>query len=276
MMTAMDIETQTAQSHTQARVQRMQQQQQQQVRTCTWLNNVATDSMKSGDIDLAISSLRECITTVRDALTPRFQGIVNDNNSCGLRVETEHQNVMQEENEGSSYLQSWITYENTNVKHQLDVALEASLDNRGIYISTNPIIIPHDVSETVPCVTPVHALVSMFNMALCYHMKATQEQQDEDLLMDSISKAINLYKLCDDLIRTSGIRASLVFCMTITNNLGSLYSMLGSKDQSISCFERLLSTQMLLMDRNHSAATFDGFWYNTSRLVLSQSTSPAA
>ena len=292
------------------------------------LNNLGVHYINCGDYDLAVSTLRECMSTVRAAL-PRQQ-------EHGQQEEQQ----IQLKHERNIY--RWFIHCSRTACHD-----KSPVDESDYFIYKNPISIPtnnettsttstsssemhheQQVQEQEDAISPIHAIVTMFNLSLCYHlkgltmMKSTGTADNEEMgdgdddkeTRNTISHhylktAVALYKYCDDMIRSEHISVGPFFYMTIANNIGSIYSVWGDQDQAKVWFEHLLSTQLLVVDHKHLHhhhhhlhgifddesndsndtsnrnddgchqivhSPFEGFWYNTSRLVLSNCSSPAA
>ena len=306
---------------------------------CIMLNNLGVHYIQSGDLDLAIETLRECMSTVRAALPRNEEQQQQQNGTSSLSSTTTSENVCR-----------WfIQCSKTAYQHDHHPKMEEDDDgSEGNFIYRNPVSIPEndDSTEDEPpnqqpnsAVSTIHAIVTMFNLAICYHLKglgtiengATIAHKGLDDSMEAAANAnttmmdeeeerrkktntlighhylttsMALYQYCAEMIQLENISAGPYFSMTLANNIGSIHSVFGDEEQAKVWFQQLLSAQMLLVDHkqidrytgrntntidnnnridqqynhhNHSMHTpFDGFWYNTSRLVLSQSTSPAA
>ena len=273
----------------------------EEARHCTMLNNLGVDIMLFGDFDLAISTLRECMTIARNALKRANPTERLAHQKRGVRIEdpTPLMNTPR-----SRIIEDWFAYASTVFDNQPMSALEDTTvrtttmddleddNSSNFFICRSPISIPED--ETIPSVTPVHAIVIVYNMALCYHLYGLVGDRtnacvsskittglNPDLRCAMLTTAASLYRLCEEMVRLDGIRASNLFCMTLANNLGSLHSTMGSNDRAKHCFQYVLSLQIMLVDRNNShpkdatrqdvaIAAIDGFWFNTSRLVLAK------
>ena len=295
---------------------------------CVMLNNLGVHYINCGDYDLAVSTLRECMSTVRAAL-PRQQE----------QVQQQQHQLIQLKHERNIY--KWFIHCSRTASHD-----KSPVDESDYFIYKNPISIPtnnetpttamsssethHEqqvpVQQAEDAISPIHAIVTLFNLSLCYHLKGlntitTTGTADDEEMGDGdddketrnaighhyLKTSVALYKYCDDMIRSEHISVGPFFYMTIANNIGSIYSVWGDQDQAKVWFQHLLSTQLLIVDHKHLYhhnhhhgmeeeddysninsdrndddchqivhSPFDGFWYNTSRLVLSNCSSPAA
>ena len=143
------------------------------------------------------------------------------------------------------------------------------------YIFRHPISYDNDCEDAMK----ILSVITIFNLALGYHLRGlrcgggrSKAVSDEDL-----DKAVPLYELCYEILQVEDIDAGPFFLMAIANNIGMIYSVRGADDRAALFFEHLLSTQMFLVTGgDDSVATLDGYWCNTSRLVLSERSAPAA
>jgi tetratricopeptide (TPR) repeat protein len=85
--------------------------------------------------------------------------------------------------------------------------------------------------------------VVLYNMALCYHLRATQQQgSSNDRFM---RKSIRLYNLALELLQgnpDSWPRSSdALVCLAVLNNLGHAYQHFNEVEKAQSCFDQLVS-----------------------------------
>ena len=254
-------------------------------RHCNMLNNLGVDIMRCGNYDLAITAFRECMAIARNALK-RGKGEQQKLN--------ENLQASKESRDSETCVQLWFSSVDTVFDQQPVPAHETisamELDEEkslaSFFICRSPITIPEDHSAS--CVTPIHAVVAMFNMALCYHIYGLEGGLGNDNIdatnpsYELLSTSASLYRLCEEMVYLDGIGASPLFCMTLANNLGSVHSTMGSNDQALYCFRYLLSIQMMYVSSsnkhgpNHNVEALNGFWSNTARLILNNCTAPAA
>ncbi len=74
------------------------------------------------------------------------------------------------------------------------------------------------------------------------------------------------------------LESSTLFSMTCINNVGLIYQDLRDIVAAQKCFEHLLSTLMFLVDcaETDVVPDMDGFFMNTSHLVVKQTSTAAA
>lgn len=97
--------------------------------------------------------------------------------------------------------------------------------------------------------------VVLYNMALCYHLRATQQQGSSNDRF--VRKAIRLYNLALELLQgnpDSRPRSSdALVCLAVLNNLGHAYQHFNEVEKAQSCFDQLVS----VLQSSPVAATYD-------------------
>ena len=138
------------------------------------------------------------------------------------------------------------------------------------------------------------SLMIIFNLALAYHLSALQKidsmaSAGSSVMHSSIrkrrdlSKAMQLYELAyqlqlEDDHQIGSRMNCLRFTMMISNNLGQIHYAMKNHAKHAVCMQHLLSTMMYLVDCQVpvDAAELDGFFRNTSKLILQDKCAGAA
>jgi tetratricopeptide (TPR) repeat protein len=117
--------------------------------------------------------------------------------------------------------------------------------------------------------------VIIFNLALAYQLAAANTTNGNDRYL---RKAAKLYKLAIRMPHEEQLESSTLFSMTCINNVGLVYQDLRDIVAAQKCFEHLLSTLMFLVDCGETDVVpdMDGFFMNTSHLVVTQTSAAAA
>jgi hypothetical protein len=124
-------------------------------------------------------------------------------------------------------------------------------------------------------------MIITFNLALAYHLTAIEEEGP--INRDSLEKVLQLYEVAyrwqsED--QGNEHVNSLSFDMSIANNLGEIHRAVGNHSKYVICLQYLLSTMMSVVDCNdreeESAIQMDGFFRNTSQLILHDQCAAAA
>ena len=240
-----------------------------QEQRCLALNNLGATFIRNGNYEKAIGSLCDSIASMKRIL--REQAKTNKQSTNNKKV-AEHDDEV---------VQQWFNdcIMNYQSKQQDDSSTSSSSstatnDASFGYICQHPISIPEDSTQP----TRIHSIVAMYNLALSHHLKAHQTNNDfiDDM---NLQKAGTLYELCYEMIQVEEIDAGPFFMMAIANNIGQIHAVRGADEQAALFFEHLLQTQMFLVDCGdveHAPAIMDGYWRNTSRLVLSNCSAAAA
>lgn len=117
------------------------------------------------------------------------------------------------------------------------------------------------------------SLIIILNLAMAHHVSGIQNNNNRQKLQ----KAIQLYELAHRLQmeeRISSPRATMI----ISNNVGEIHLAVGNVNKHHMCAQHLLSTTMFMVDcqGNISRAEMEGFFRNTSHLILRNTCAPAA
>jgi tetratricopeptide (TPR) repeat protein len=132
-----------------------------------------------------------------------------------------------------------------------------SLYDRSLAIASDDELDQRD-SDKVTSSLDEHRLTSvvLYNMALCYHLRATQQQgSSNDRFM---RKAIRLYNLALELLEgnsaSSRPRSSdALVCLAVLNNLGHAYQYFNEVEKAQYCFDQLVS----VLQSSPVAAAYD-------------------
>jgi tetratricopeptide (TPR) repeat protein len=121
------------------------------------------------------------------------------------------------------------------------------------------------------------SVVIPFNLALCHHLSAMKSCSTSKL-----RKAAQLYELAYNLASDLGME-NLVFSIATINNLGNISYLFGKTETATRLFSGLLSVLMYLVvrgneehDNSLGASDLEGFFRNTSHLILQDQTAAAA
>jgi tetratricopeptide (TPR) repeat protein len=116
------------------------------------------------------------------------------------------------------------------------------------------------------------SVILLFNLALCHHLSAMKS-----FSKILLRKAAVLYALALDLASEMDMD-TLFFSMATINNLGHIHDVLGDAETATECFTHLLSILIFQMhhDRAFQVSGLDGFFRNTSYLILLDHTADAA
>ena len=118
------------------------------------------------------------------------------------------------------------------------------------------------------------SLICMFNLAICHHRSAIARNMD----VNSLRKALQMYEIAYAIQMQEGIDMTLTPTMIIMSNVGHIHKILGNKDNSMQCFQHLLSTIMFLVEageREH-IFEFDGFFENILKTIYAHAPAAAA
>jgi tetratricopeptide (TPR) repeat protein len=151
---------------------------------------------------------------------------------------------------------------------------EAFVYRQPIRVTPQSMQAGHNMGSTLP-------MIITFNLALAYHLPTIEEEGP--INRDSLQKVLQLYELayrwqledqCNEQVN------SLSFTMTLINNLGGIHRAVGNHSKYVMCLQHLLSTMMFVVDCNDreedSAIQMDGFFRNTSQLILHDQCAAAA
>ena len=138
---------------------------------------------------------------------------------------------------------------------------------------------------------PTLPLIVTFNLALAHHLQA---QSEGSFTRKTLQVVLKLYEISysfhkehqeQDLFDTQG---SMRFNMILANNLGEIHRLAGNDSKYHMCLQLLLSATMYLVDCGGAGATnseedadsssieLEGFFKNTSHLILQQQCAGAA
>ena len=244
------------------------------------LNNDGVQAVRNGSLDQAITVLAEALSAAKQ----RSQ-------LCEEQQEQLHQRFEDEYD-----FSEWMSQHAMEMTRQ-PIKYNVNGPGAHIYVYQYPIDLPTNNDEgnvgTSPSLVSVQCMTILFNLALTFHLRGlsqTHNLSDEEREF-SITNAIELYELCYEMMGNEHLNPGLFFLMSLANNLGHCHAMVQQLEKAQKCFEHLLSMQMYLTDaieqeqsnnRNDKAetdkvvSTFEGFFKNTSLLILNDCCASAA
>jgi hypothetical protein len=155
---------------------------------------------------------------------------------------------------------------------QPQFAKSATTSANGLFIFLNPIKVEGKLPKTK--LRKSLSLIALFNLAICNHRNGIQHNMEPTFLRD----ALHMYELAYAIQMQEGIDMTLSPTMIIMSNVGHIHKILGNKENSMQCFQHLLSTIMFLVEageREH-IFEFDGFFENILKTVYANSPAAAA
>lgn len=206
-------------------------------------NNDAVRHIASGENALAIQNLTFAL------------------NECKLVMESEMQLKTQQEN---LTLDQCMEY--SEEIHEPENARGKDFDiyGQGIYI---PLELSLDSNSNVM----ISAMI-IFNLALAQQLLDSKP----DSKCIKLVQAAKLYDLVFHLQRDGRLRDNVYFMLATVNNLGVAYEQLGNTEAASACFERLLSTLMLMLDCGETTPRFGRFLRNATSTMSQKASAPAA
>jgi tetratricopeptide (TPR) repeat protein len=213
------------------------------------LNNKAVAMINAGELEAAIPIICEALHTARD---------------------------MVEEGEDKNHLPLHLTLDGLMTKCvHIDNSGDSQEQKTFMYRCAIHI---DDAAEDTTYSYESRAVVSavlIFNLALAYQLEAAKTTTGNDRYL---KKAAKLYELAYRMPREEQLESSTLFSMTCINNMGLVYQDLRDIVAARKCFEHLLSTLMFLVDCGETDVVpdMDGFFMNTSHLVVAQASAAAA
>jgi tetratricopeptide (TPR) repeat protein len=213
------------------------------------LNNRAVAMINVGELEAAISTTCEALQTARDVV---------------------------EEAEERTHLPLHLTLDGLMTKCvHLDNSGDSQeqkrfMHRRAIYIdeAAEDTTFSYESREVV-------LAVLIFNLALAYQLAAAKTTAANDRYL---KKAAKLYALAIRILHEEQLESATLFSMTCINNMGLVFQDLRDIVAAQKCFENLLSTLMFLVDcgKTDVVPDMDGFFMNTSHLVVAQASAAAA
>jgi tetratricopeptide (TPR) repeat protein len=144
------------------------------------------------------------------------------------------------------------------------------------YMYRQAIHIPlQNIESTYQASAMVSSMI-IFNIALAHHLSALASNIHQST---KFHKAVTLYQLADNLQREAQLENNVLFTMAAVNNLGVIHHRLEDNKRATACFQYLLSTVMLLVDRGEAevcCGELDGFLRNVTNLGSESSCAAAA
>jgi tetratricopeptide (TPR) repeat protein len=141
-----------------------------------------------------------------------------------------------------------------------------------LFIFLNPIRLAEELPKTKR--RKSLSLIALFNLAICSHRSGILHSMDTGLLR----KALQMYELAYAIQMQEGIDMTLTPTMIIMSNVGHIHKILGNRDNSMQCFQHLLSTIMFLVEAGEKdhIFEFDGFFENILKTVYAHPPAAAA
>jgi tetratricopeptide (TPR) repeat protein len=141
-----------------------------------------------------------------------------------------------------------------------------------LFIFLNPIRLSQELPKTKR--RKSLSLIALFNLAICSHRHGILHNMDTGLLR----KALQMYELAYAIQMQEGIDMTLTPTMIIMSNVGHIHKILGNNDNSMQCFQHLLSTIMFLVEAGEKdhIFEFDGFFGNILKTVYAHPPAAAA
>jgi tetratricopeptide (TPR) repeat protein len=120
------------------------------------------------------------------------------------------------------------------------------------------------------------SVIIIFNLALAHQLDAMKQPSKRS--RKCLKKAAKLYELAHSIYHENNdFEESAVFVLASVNNLGLIYQELHDTNTAQKCFQHLLSTLMFLVDCGEgNVSEFEGFFRNTSHLIVKETTAAAA
>lgn len=167
-------------------------------------------------------------------------------------------------------LEFCMSYSHKNSKPQsFDNNTSNKDGEKGGYVYRQPILIPTEIIQEGHFMGVVLPIILTFNLALSHHLDALEPNT---VSRPQLRRVLRLYELAyrwlleDDDIHSD----SLQFTMVISNNLSEIHRLVSNHDKHQKCLEHLLSAMMYIvaMQQGSDAMNLDGFFRNTSELIL--------
>ena len=222
--------------------------------------NTGVTHFECGNIELAVAAFADALSTSRQLLPAEGDHNLAENH---LMMEDDDDDA---ENDDGPFQPQFGRSE----------MVKSTTATSDICIFLNPIKIPTNGSLSVPS-KKVHktlSLITMFNLAICHHRNAIENNMDKTYLR----KALQLYELAYSIQVQGGIDMTLTPTMIIMSNVGHIHDVLGNDDNAKQCFQHLLSTLMFLIEAGERDRVweFDGFFNNIMQTIYANSPAAAA
>jgi tetratricopeptide (TPR) repeat protein len=174
-----------------------------------------------------------------------------------------------------------------------DEATSSDYDEAAGFVYRRPIRVHANSIKEGHNMGVVLSLIIIFNLALAHQLSAIAHHRSSSSSSSSspdkrrlLQKAVQLYELayqlhldehqeCDDFERVESLR----FTMIISNNLGEIHRIVGSKRKHEMCLRHLLQLMMYVVDSQIGSVDsieLDGFFRNTSQIMLGNNCARAA
>jgi len=125
---------------------------------------------------------------------------------------------------------------------------------------------------------PILLVILTFNLALAHHLRAIETNSERTVMQQVVTLYEIVYRWqLEESHDGNGSMLSLRFSMIITNNLSEIHRAANNNDKHKMCLEQLLSVVMYVVDcQQQDVIELDGFFHNTSRLILQENCASAA
>lgn len=209
------------------------------------LNNSAAGCIEAGKFDLAIRNLTKAMQISQEG---------NESSTCSCQ---------------KCSLQSCMAfsmqYGRIDSQRKQDHQDTSMTDDTGFIYSQPLRIPPHSLNHPMGA---SFSLLVTFNLALAHHLSAIQEV-DEEYRRRTITKSLKLYELAYKCQTEKGVN-SLTFAMIMANNVGEIHRVSKNQQKHEKCLQNLLETMMYMIVVNYgeTGVEMDGFFKNTSSLIL--------
>ena len=153
-----------------------------------------------------------------------------------------------------------------------------SATSNGFFLFKSPLVVNTDLASSI-CMDSLEKLasVTLYNLALSYHLGALEARNPRRLLL--LQKALAFYDLSRKIQAPGHLEFELVLNMAIVNNIGHIYGQQNQASKAVECFQHILAMVMYVVDCGGGSTIphLDGFIGNIQRSVINQKPSaPAA
>ncbi|CAB9497076.1 expressed unknown protein [Seminavis robusta] len=163
--------------------------------------------------------------------------------------------------------------------HFLHPIQRQDLNDSECFIFASPLIIVDcPTASTKPPSNLTLSLMTVYNLALTYHLGATETKPCDSIFR----KALSFYQLAHNIQQVPndlGNDISTLLSIGISNNIGHIHGYVGHQDKATQCFQHLLNTIMYVTGcgwTSQKVPQIDGFLHNVQSWVLKQQPAPAA
>lgn len=211
-------------------------------------NNLAVSLYREGKIELAITHFQAALKCHRELLghsvsTPLYSSIQAPHDRPKVTL-----NSIISDNHGSLQSEGFIAVSGkgktetppSSMICEQTIMTAGKLCQRPLELPGN--FDPEDGEEVEAISTTI-----VFNLGLSLHAKSMVSNAERASQVQL--RSIRMYELAIQMLEQNGSSiGSIVFVLLILHNIARVYGEVGDKDASRSCWERLLSTSMVLLD----------------------------